>query len=59
MVSLEIKFLIKLTRVSKSSPKNNSNKEKSNEGEILEKGIYISELRHKITHDLRLRIENY
>ena len=34
VVSLEIKFVIKL-QVSKSSPKDNSNKEKTNEGEIL------------------------
>ena len=49
------KIADQITRASKTSSKNNSG---TNEEEIL-KGKYISsELRHKITDDLRLKEEN-
>ena len=44
------KIAYKITRVSKTSPKNNS---ETNEGEILREKCMFPELRQKITDDLR------
>ena len=46
----------KITRVSKTSPNNNSER---NEKEILRERFVVSELRQKIINDLRLKTENY
>ena len=46
----------KITRVSKTSPNNNSER---NEKEILRERFVPSELRQKIINDLRLKTENY
>ena len=46
----------KITRVSKTSPNNNSER---NEKEILRERFVLSELRQKIINDLRLKTENY
>ena len=46
------KIADKIARVSKTLPKNNS---ETNEEEILRERFMPSELRHKITDDLRLR----
>ena len=45
-----------ITRVSKTSPQNNS---ETNEEEILRDRYIFPELRHEIIDDLRLKIENY
>ena len=50
------KIADKVTRVSKTLPKNNS--EKNNE-EIFGERFILCELRHKFTDDLRLRKKNY
>ena len=46
----------KITRVSKTSPNNNS---ETNEEEILRERFVPSQLRQKIINDLRLKTENY
>ena len=46
----------KITRVSKTSPNNNS---ETNEEEILRGRFVPSQLRQKIINDLRLKTENY
>ena len=46
----------RITKVSKTSPKNNS---ETNEEEILRERYMPPELRHKIINDLRLKEENY
>ena len=48
------KIADKITGVSKNSPQNNS---KTNEEEI--ERLMLSELRHKLVDDLRLKKENY
>ena len=46
----------KITRVSKTSPNNNS---ETNEEEILRERFIPSELRQKVSNDLRVKTENY
>ena len=53
--SIGNKFAERITKVSKPSPKNNS---EANE-EILRERFIFSELTHKIIDDLRLKEENY
>ena len=50
------KTVDRFTKESKTSPKNNSEK---NEEEILRERLRPPELRHKIIIDLRLKEENY
>ena len=50
------KIADRITKVSKTSPKNNS---ETNEKEILSERFIISKLRQKMTDDLRLKKENY
>ena len=50
------KIADRITKVSKTSPKNNP---EANEEEILRESFIPLELRHKITDDLRLKKENY
>ena len=50
------KIADEITRVSKTSPKNNS---ETNEKELLRERFIPSELRHKIINDLKLKDENY
>ena len=50
------KFAGKITKVSKSSPKNSS---EANKEEILKEKFIPPDLKHKITDDLRLKGENY
>ena len=50
------KIADRITKVSKTSPKNNS---ETNEKEILNERFIISKLRQKMTDDLRLKKENY
>ena len=50
------KIADKITKVSKTSPENNS---ETNEEEILREKYISPELRQKITDDLRLKEENY
>ena len=50
------KIADRITKVSKTSPKNNSEK---NEAEILRERFITPELRHKIINNLRLKAENY
>ena len=50
------KIADRITKVSKTSPKNNSQK---NEDEILRKRFIPQELRHTIIVDLRLMTEKY
>ena len=50
------KIVDKITRVSKTPPKNNS---ETNEEEILTERFIPSELRQKIIDDLRLKEKNY
>ena len=50
------KIADRITKVSKTSPKNNS---ETNEKEILSERFIISKLRQKMTDDLQLKKENY
>ena len=50
------KIADKITRVPKTTPKNNS---ETNEAEILSEKYIPPELRQKIIDDLRLKAENY
>ena len=50
------KIADRITKISKTSPKNNS---ETNEEEILRERYISPELRHEIIGDLRLKEENY
>ena len=50
------KIADKITKASKTSPKNNS---ETNEEEILRERFIPPELRHKVINDLRVKEENY
>ena len=52
---IDNKIAYRVTKVSKNSPKNNSER---NEEEILRERSIPSELRHEIINDLRLRGQN-